>query len=91
MFVVAFLLNRRAPTADIHRFDPAFTRIRCPLCQWQPQKSDRWYCSPGCYHCWNTFDTAGVCPGCDKHWQETACLKFHGWSLHEAWYESSRE
>ena len=88
VFGPTFLLNRRSPTADTRLFEPSHTRIRCPLCQWQPQKHDRWFCDPGCHHHWNTFDTAGICPGCAKTWDDTACLKCHGWSRHADWYES---
>ena len=88
VFGLTFLLNRRSPTTDTRLFEPSNTRIRCPLCQWQPQKHDRWFCDPGCHHHWNTFDTAGICPGCAKTWDQTACLKCHGWSRHADWYES---
>jgi hypothetical protein len=87
---LTFLRDNRAPTIeDTRTFEPDFLKIRCPACGWQPQKQDRWLCSPGCYHCWNTFETAGICPGCAKHWQSTACLRCHAWSPHEDWYESS--
>jgi hypothetical protein len=82
-------LGKRSPTVETRRFEPDFLKIRCPLCQWQPQKTDRWLCSPGCHHCWNTFETAGVCPGCAKHWHDTACLRCQQWSPHEDWYEGS--
>jgi hypothetical protein len=59
-------------------------KIRCPRCGWQPSKHDRWTCL--CGHVWNTFDTRGVCPGCDAKWKETACPRCHQWSDHEAWY-----
>lgn len=36
---------------------------------------------------WNTFDTHGVCPACNKQWTETACLRCHQWSYHDDWYE----
>jgi len=88
VFGLTFLLNRRSPTTDTRLFEPSYTRIRCPLCQWQPQKHDRWFCDPGCHHYWNTFETAGICPGCAKTWDQTACLKCHGWSRHADWYES---
>jgi hypothetical protein len=65
-----------------------FLRIRCPECGWQPTRRDAWCCDPGCGHVWNTFETHGRCPSCDKHWQYTACHKCEQWSLHEAWYES---
>jgi len=72
---------------DSRLFEPDFLKIRCPRCQWQPQKMDRWLCSPGCQHCWNTFETAGVCPGCTKQWEATVCLRCHQWSPHADWYE----
>ena len=62
-------------------------RIRCPLCHWQPTKADRWCCSPGCGHVWNTFDTRALCPGCAKQWAYTVCLSCDGSSAHQAWYE----
>lgn len=37
-------------------------------------------------HVWNTFDTRGVCPNCDKQWKDTQCLECHRWSPHEDWY-----
>jgi hypothetical protein len=85
---VTFLLRRGAPETTTRLFEPGHRRIRCPLCQWQPQKHDRWFCDPGCHHQWNTFDTAGICPGCAKTWDQTACLTCHGWSKHADWYES---
>lgn len=63
---------------------PRDPRIRCPLCKWQPRKSSRWACD--CGHAWNTFDTAGLCPGCGKQWLDTICLACHGWSKHRDWY-----
>lgn len=59
-------------------------KIRCPLCEWQPTRSDEWSCV--CGHCWHTFDTGGVCPGCMTQWMETQCLHCHGWSAHSDWY-----
>jgi hypothetical protein len=59
-------------------------RIRCPLCQWEPQAQDRWMCN--CRYSWNTFDTGGVCPGCLKQWMMTVCLDCHKWSPHSDWY-----
>lgn len=82
-----FLLGRRSPTSRTRLFEPDFLKIRCPLCEWRPQKPDRWVCSPGCGHRWNTFETTGVCPVCAKGWHETACLRCGGWSAHDAWYE----
>lgn len=74
---------------------PDFSRIRCPLCAWQPQATNRWYCadcghpeyfSSGCGMIWNTFATRGLCPGCGHQWRWTVCLRCFGWSRHEAWY-----
>ncbi len=72
-----------------------FGGIRCPLCQWRPKASNRWYCAPnrhpegfsgGCGMVWNTFTTRGVCPGCGHQWRWTTCLHCHRWSRHEDWY-----
>jgi hypothetical protein len=77
--------------------DDPFGRIRCPLCRWQPTPVDTWCCdssgpSPeqffgGCGTVWNTFATRGRCPGCDHQWRWTVCLRCHGWSLHDDWYD----
>ena len=78
----------------------ARARIRCPLCEWQPDKSSRWCCirtpSPegffgGCGAVWDTFSTRGRCPGCQHQWRWTSCLRCAGWSLHEDWYEEQRD
>ena len=79
-------------TLVVTRKDPAVTtghggRIRCPKCQWEPSRADRWRCDPGCGHSWNTFETGGRSPDCAKQWTETACLRCHAWSLHDDWYE----
>ena len=87
-------------TADIA--DPtrntASPRIRCPKCQWQPDRSSTWVCLsgpgpeppfPSCGTSWNTFDTGGRCPGCSHQWQWTTCLRCHEWSPHLDWYEDS--
>lgn len=57
---------------------------RCPSCEWVPLESDRWACA--CGHRWNTFDTAGRCPSCDKQWETTACLSCKVSSAHDDWY-----
>ena len=63
--------------------------IRCPKCGWEPGKDDRWSCDPGgCGHVWNTFETSGTCPQCNRHWSETACLRCSEWSPHEDWYDT---
>lgn len=77
-----------------------FSRIRCPLCRWQPRRFDRWMCadSPflerffgGCYTSWNTFETRGLCPGCSHQWLWTTCLACGRDSLHEDWYAEEKE
>ena len=82
----------REETAD-------FSRIRCPLCRWQPNASSRWQCldSPypefffgGCGTVWNTFETRGGCPGCQHQWRWTSCLACEDWSLHEDWYAQEK-
>jgi hypothetical protein len=74
-----------------------FSRIRCPLCKWQPKPAHRWFCAScsypeffdaGCGTCWNTFTTRGRCPGCNHQWRWTACLNCAQWSLHADWYET---
>ena len=62
-------------------------RIRCPQCKWEPSRGDRWHCDAVCGHIWNTFETRGLCPACNKQWRETACLRCHNWSPHDDWYE----
>ncbi|MCB0212460.1 MAG: hypothetical protein KDJ52_24165 [Anaerolineae bacterium] len=73
----------------------AFGGIRCPLCQYRPKASDRWYCGSnrapegftgGCGTSWNTFTTQGLCPGCGHQWRWTSCPRCHRWSLHKDWY-----
>jgi hypothetical protein len=61
-------------------------RIRCPKCEWEPSKHDRWHCDDACGHVWNTFETSGRCPACQKQWRETACLRCGIWSPHDEWY-----
>jgi hypothetical protein len=98
-----FLLFRKTPdfdesfnTENLKDAPTDFGRIRCPLCRWQPKKSSRWSCGDfgshsGCGTTWNTFDTRGVCPGCDYQWKWTVCLRCHRSSPHEAWYENEAE
>ncbi len=84
--LVPVLLLKGSPTSRTRLDEPGHLRVRCPVCSWQPRKSDRWLCSPGCLHRWNTFETAGICPGCTRTWEETACLRCEAWSRHEDWY-----
>lgn len=59
-------------------------RIACPRCDYEPRAEDRWTCA--CLTAWNTFDTAGRCPGCGRVWRETQCPACHRWSPHHDWY-----
>src|SRR4051794_29777402 len=70
--------------------------VRCPLCDWRPERSSRWACTwsggpeprfDSCGTVWNTFTTRGRCPGCDHAWQWTSCHRCEQWSLHKDWYE----
>ena len=86
-----------ADTVDPTR-NTSSPRIRCPKCQWQPDRSSTWVCLSGpgpepafesCGTAWNTFDTGGRCPGCGHQWHWTTCLWCHEWSPHLDWYEES--
>jgi predicted amidophosphoribosyltransferase len=87
--IVGFVRTDRTVISWLDWLKGGGSEIRCPECGWRPEKSSRWTCHPGCFHSWNTFETAGVCPSCTKHWQSTACHKCHIWSPHPAWYEHS--
>lgn len=82
-------------TRDEDEDEDKFSRIRCPLCEWQPNASSVWVCvcfdTPepdfgGCGTIWNTFATGGRCPGCAHQWRWTSCLRCGEWSRHEDWY-----
>jgi hypothetical protein len=73
-----------APVRQRQRQDGGRRRIRCPACKWEPGPDARWSCT--CLHAWNTFDTAGICPGCGKHWEHTQCPRCGSWSRHADWY-----
>ena len=88
IFILPALFIFTKKRADVLTDKHRRTRIRCPACQWQPSQADRWYCSPGCGHAWNTFDTRALCPGCAKQWTYTVCLSCSTASPHEAWYEA---
>jgi len=64
--------------------------IRCPKCYWEPDKRSRWVCDV-CNTRWHTFETGGICPGCGKAFEETACSKRKGgcgkMSPHKDWYK----
>jgi hypothetical protein len=59
-------------------------KIRCPRCGFEPRKNTLWSCT--CFHRWNTFETGGICPSCQKQWLETQCPRCKAWSPHESWY-----
>lgn len=60
--------------------------IRCPQCAWRPKAESRWACVRTCGTEWNTFWTAGVCPGCGKAWHVTQCPSCNKRSPHKNWY-----
>jgi len=60
------------------------TKIACPKCSWEPSADSHWGCT--CGHMWNTFDTGGTCPVCDRQWKDTQCLSCQQWSPHLDWY-----
>lgn len=91
--------DERFKVVPIPDDEDAFAGIRCPLCAWKPDNSSLWSCAcegtpeppfPSCFTTWNTFRTAGRCPGCSHQWKWTSCLNCAGWSLHEDWYEDKR-
>jgi len=91
------VLGNRTDTERRPDDDEDFNRIRCPLCEWRPNRSSTWQCITGpgnpepsfigCGTSWNTFATRGRCPGCAHQWRWTSCLRCAGWSLHVDWYE----
>jgi hypothetical protein len=92
--------ERQKPVESEDETADSFSRIRCPLCRWQPRASNRWYCADagfpefyagGCGTAWNTFATRGVCPGCRHRWRWTTCLRCYKNSLHEDWYAEKKE
>jgi hypothetical protein len=65
--------------------------IHCPHCAWEPRADSRWCCTSrepgsGCGTLWNTFWTAGCCPGCGHYWEMTQCLSCRRASPHTQWY-----
>lgn len=88
LLLFLFVVNKPARELEV---DEQYRKIRCPKCRWQPTSSSRWYCSPGCKHCWNTFDTHAKCPNCGRKWTYTQCLVCDQHSLHEDWYEKGQD
>lgn len=78
--------KRESPTpAELDQiFGPTMPGIRCPKCKWTPRTMCRWSCK--CEHQWNTFDTHGLCPGCEHQWESAACLQCGAMSPHSEWY-----
>ncbi|MDQ3322670.1 MAG: hypothetical protein M3525_09630 [Acidobacteriota bacterium] len=96
------LISENNYQSDVESEDETidYSRIRCPLCNWQPKASSRWFCADagfpeyyfnGCGAMWNTFATGGVCTGCNHRWRWTTCLRCAEWSRHEDWYEGKSD
>ncbi len=62
----------------------SMTGIRCPRCAWAPEILSRWECD--CGFMWNTFDTRGICPVCERRHGETVCLRCRQSTAHGDWY-----
>ncbi|HXY75313.1 MAG TPA: hypothetical protein VEH54_00245 [Steroidobacteraceae bacterium] len=45
----------------------------------------------GCGTSWNTFETRGICPECNWHWEITQCHSCQQFSLHTDWYHDPSE
>lgn len=58
--------------------------IQCPNCEWKPDGGVYWACD--CGHQWNTFETKGKCPACQKQWTETYCPGCSQMPLEKDWY-----
>jgi hypothetical protein len=90
-------LDLPVDTIDRKEIRREFSRIRCPLCRWNPTADSRWTCiafgTPeppfdSCGTVWNTFSTRGRCPGCRHQWTWTTCLRCGMPSKHDDWYEN---
>ncbi len=68
--------------------------ISCPNCGWEPGETDRWVCDV-CNTHWNTFETHGKCPTCDKQFIDTQCKRSKGgcgqMSLNADWYVQAED
>ncbi|HBQ19296.1 MAG TPA: hypothetical protein DEF51_51935 [Myxococcales bacterium] len=65
-------------------------RIRCPLCEWEPDGKPYWICEL-CHAQFDTFETHASCPECPNRWKHTQCIGCNRMSLHEDWYEDAEE
>ncbi|CAF5063961.1 unnamed protein product, partial [Rotaria sp. Silwood1] len=54
---------------------------QCPKCNWVSNGEALWQGERA--HSWNTFDTRGKCPQCEKQWTTTQCPICHEWSPHD--------
>ena len=73
-----------SPAEFDEMFGPPLAGIRCPKCGWAPRAKSVWSCD--CGHCWNTFDTHGLCLQCGHQWEVTRCFQCGEMSPHEEWY-----
>ena len=80
----ATVLPIPVPSQGAEVLSPRRKTIRCPKCNWVPQRDHRWQCK--CGHSWNTFETGGACPACSYQWSVTACLWCGETSAHSDWY-----
>lgn len=73
--------------------DDSRIEIYCPHCEWVPDGGAHWQCSCGCV--WDTFETAAVCPQCQRRWHNTDCPPKPGgcgrMSPHIDWYHGLEE
>lgn len=60
------------------------TQHRCPSCLAEATRWDRWTCT--CGTVWDAFTTRGVCPNCQKHWDNTRCPRCGNSNPHAEWY-----
>jgi TIR domain len=63
--------------------------VRCPDCGWVPDEDSHWQCY--CGHSWNTFETRGQCPACERKYTTTQCLNCNNISGHARWWLLSSE
>ena len=61
--------------------------VACPDCAHRPSTKAIWVCT--CGHRWNTFDTRGKCPECQRIWEKTGCSACGIATPHEDWYSTT--